>query len=240
MSYHFLDASDVASPYALPNVEIYEASQCEDCDAIDPESERGGDSPECTHANLRRGFFYQFGTPGCMPDGEPCSPYASEAEALAAARDFAGYCEHGIEDCGETCEACDAESAGKLFVLANRRIGNGPAFYVDASYVRRIDAKSESEVTCWASREFAARQLTNDMKCSGWGVYTLAEAREFSPEPDAGELARAEASEDCAARDARALAQIVALLSGTEWNADTCDAIATSLRAAGFEIADHV
>jgi hypothetical protein len=36
------------------------------------------------------GWYYAFGFPGCLWDGEPIGPFNSEAEALAAAREDAG------------------------------------------------------------------------------------------------------------------------------------------------------
>jgi hypothetical protein len=33
------------------------------------------------------GFYYWFCIPGCMPDSEPNGPYATEEEALEAARE---------------------------------------------------------------------------------------------------------------------------------------------------------
>lgn len=87
MGYFYSDPKREGDPHALPNVEIFDATQCEECGAIDPETHFGGDSPYCPHSETRRGFFYQFGFPGCIPDGEPCGPFASEAEALADARE---------------------------------------------------------------------------------------------------------------------------------------------------------
>jgi hypothetical protein len=52
------------------------------------------------------GFWYAYGSPGYLWDGEPTGPYATEEEALQAAREAAGYCPHGCAD-EDPCEECD-------------------------------------------------------------------------------------------------------------------------------------
>ena len=69
------------------------------------------------HSNLidcspLEGWYFAFldGGLDCWAEGGPSGPYASEAEALAAARDAAGMCPHGLED-DEPCEACEPVGA---------------------------------------------------------------------------------------------------------------------------------
>lgn len=37
---------------------------------------------------LAAGFYWWACFPGCLPDGEPCGPFFTEAEAIADAQDF--------------------------------------------------------------------------------------------------------------------------------------------------------
>lgn len=101
----YSDPSRETDPHALPDLEIWDAA------VWDVECSRGCGSfevngstieacaPECfcpscernsgiAEKSARRAFWYWFCFPGCMPDSEPSGPYDSEAEALAAARDF--------------------------------------------------------------------------------------------------------------------------------------------------------
>ncbi len=77
MSQHYSDPSRESDPHALPNVEVFYMSAADllDSDWTDGE----GDSKDT-------GWYYWYCFPGCLPDSYPCGPYASEAEALAAAR----------------------------------------------------------------------------------------------------------------------------------------------------------
>ena len=68
MPYVYSDPSRESETYSLPNVEIFEIVE--------------GDESE-----LEAGWYYAFGFPGCLWDGEPDGPYASEAEAVEAARE---------------------------------------------------------------------------------------------------------------------------------------------------------
>jgi hypothetical protein len=76
MAHHYSDPKRESDPTALPNVEVYyltaeEAGNDEDGDPVAPNG----------------GWFYAFGFPGCMHDGEPMGPFDTEAEALADARE---------------------------------------------------------------------------------------------------------------------------------------------------------
>lgn len=74
MAYHYSDPKRASDPHALPNVEVFYV----------PAEESG-----TTEENEARepGWYFAFGFPGCLHDGEPEGPYTSEAGALAAARE---------------------------------------------------------------------------------------------------------------------------------------------------------
>ena len=68
MPYIYSDPTRETLPHALPNVEVfYSAGEGEDGDLT--------------------GWFYAFGFPGCMWDGEPMGPFDTREEAIAAARE---------------------------------------------------------------------------------------------------------------------------------------------------------
>lgn len=71
-------------PHALPDVEVFyidarKARQNTKLAALD----RGGDALQ------EEGWYWWLCFPGCLPDSEPDGPYASEADALAAAQEEA-------------------------------------------------------------------------------------------------------------------------------------------------------
>lgn len=78
MGYEYTDESRARDPHALPDVEVFHVS-----DAVSKTVKPFGIERDA-------GWYFAFGFPGCLWDGEPSGPYASEAEALAAARDAAG------------------------------------------------------------------------------------------------------------------------------------------------------
>lgn len=63
---------------SLPNIEVFFLKKATIlvCDMRDEE----GDPFE-------EGWYWQTGFPGCMPDGEPNGPFATQADALADARE---------------------------------------------------------------------------------------------------------------------------------------------------------
>lgn len=85
----YSDPERETEPASLPDVEVFYmdendiASVARD-NGIDPEDadkvaeETGYSGP---------GFYFWFCLPGCMPDSEPNGPYATEEEALEAARE---------------------------------------------------------------------------------------------------------------------------------------------------------
>ena len=62
-----------SDPYALPDIEVFHS-------ALYPRE--AGDTP------LEDGYYWWPCFPGCLPDGEPVGPFASQDEALADARSF--------------------------------------------------------------------------------------------------------------------------------------------------------
>ena len=115
MAYHYSDPKRESDPHALPNVEVFRGilRTCTDCGAeqLADDSVIGDDAfPDCecdeSHINSSPGWFWQACFPGCLPDGEPNGPFDSEAEALAAAREAAGFCPNGRPD-GAPCYPCD-------------------------------------------------------------------------------------------------------------------------------------
>lgn len=75
MPYEYSDPTRASEPHALPNVEVF---------WDDDDNGRNFDSEG---EPVAPGWYYAFGFPGCLWDGEPSGPYATEAEALAAARE---------------------------------------------------------------------------------------------------------------------------------------------------------
>lgn len=96
MSQHYSDPKRETEPTALPDVEVFRAPmwECEACDASFTGCETGSAEkvpcPECGSKAVSEGqrdaWWWWSCFPGCMPDGEPMGPFATEAEALEDAR----------------------------------------------------------------------------------------------------------------------------------------------------------
>ena len=101
MSQHYSDPEQELSPTSLPDVEVWEDyisivhSRCGDF-KVGRESESArGFCPSCDRATCvdevetteKTGWFWWTCLPGCLPDSDPYGPFASEAEALADARE---------------------------------------------------------------------------------------------------------------------------------------------------------
>jgi hypothetical protein len=78
MSQAYSDPSRADDPYALPNVEVFQIFTMEG-----QETGEDGEDGE----PLIPGWYWQACFPGCLPDGEPIGPFASETEALADAQE---------------------------------------------------------------------------------------------------------------------------------------------------------
>lgn len=80
MGFYYSTAEREVSKTALPDIEVFH---------IGPVA-MGGCTPECPIADgfhaEHVGWYWQACFPGCLPDGEPCGPFATEADALADAR----------------------------------------------------------------------------------------------------------------------------------------------------------
>lgn len=61
----YSDPRRMGDPYALPDIEVFEATS--DMDPLEP------------------GWYFWYCLPGCLPDSDPCGPYATAAEAETAA-----------------------------------------------------------------------------------------------------------------------------------------------------------
>lgn len=74
--YHYSDETRESDAYSLPDVEVFQVGAGELTDS---------DGEPC-----EAGWYYAFGFPGCLWDGDPIGPFQSEAEALADAREGLG------------------------------------------------------------------------------------------------------------------------------------------------------
>jgi len=149
MAYHYTDQSRETEPNALPDVEVFEA--CADCapnliHSDDPSYRAEG----CNARRLR--WYYAHGSPGCLWDSDPIGPFDTEAEALTAAREAAGFCAHGIPD-EVICEECPAP---ELWVLRE----TGPYGVENPRYYAHGDNPADPlDTAVWASEEGARLAL---------------------------------------------------------------------------------
>jgi len=102
MPQHYSDPSRASDPYALPDVEVFEAQlgSCPRCSSRHPYFNRDDYCPSCEHYGTNTGrasrrklrplkataWYWQPCFPGCLPDSDPIGPFASEADALADAQ----------------------------------------------------------------------------------------------------------------------------------------------------------
>jgi hypothetical protein len=73
MSQFYFDPTRATDPHALPDGEAFYAD-----DLTNEEGEP-----------LEAGWYWWTRFPGCMPDGEPSGPFATEADAIADAQEGA-------------------------------------------------------------------------------------------------------------------------------------------------------
>ena len=81
MGYIYSDQEREAEEHALPNVEVFEVDYYLNGDALPDEAHNLPGSETI-------GWYWQSGFPGCIPDGDPVGPFATEAEAIADAQDY--------------------------------------------------------------------------------------------------------------------------------------------------------
>ena len=111
MSQHYSNPNRETDTWSLPNIEVWQEritivrSGCGDFEVPRESEWARGFCPSCDRATCvlsldtfepsesgiehteRLAWFYWFCFPGCLPDSEPCGPFATEAEALADARE---------------------------------------------------------------------------------------------------------------------------------------------------------
>lgn len=83
MSQAYSNPKRASDPYALPDVEVF---------CIDERGEWDGepfmiDVPCEEPRQAEPGWYWWSCFPGCLPDGDPIGPFATEAEALADAQE---------------------------------------------------------------------------------------------------------------------------------------------------------
>lgn len=157
MSYEYTDSAREDDDHALPDVEVFYA------DAGELEFEEQEEPSE-------EGWYFWYCFPGCLPDSEASGPYASEEEALAAAREMAGFCPHGVPYDG-ICEECPAP---ELWTL-RREIGDGhpgtvfvPEYIADRDYTR-----DPSKASAWATESGAEMAASSDLRAAGFEPFRL-------------------------------------------------------------------
>ena len=99
MAQHYSNPQRASDAYSLPDVETFTAryGDCPYCSSTVIEDGSGQFHCEMCEgvrrvsgvvpAEINTGWFYWFCFPGCMPEGDPSGPYASEAEAVEAFTD---------------------------------------------------------------------------------------------------------------------------------------------------------
>ena len=152
MPYYYTDASRESNLHALPDVEVFYSDDYGRLIAEGKPVEGWFDGV---------GYYYAFGFPGCLWDSDPVGPYDTYEEALAAARESAGYCQHGIADDGdEVCEECPAP---ELWAVRNQwRDGLGWFVSQDgrnagSPLTSRTMTPDFKKAACWCSEEAASR-----------------------------------------------------------------------------------
>ena len=107
MTQHYSNPDRASDPYALPDLEIFQLTAAEvaerDEDLIYEYMKRHEFRLAGMNSRVRQrmldamideegitgGWFYWYCFPGCMPDSEAVGPFATHAEALADAQDYA-------------------------------------------------------------------------------------------------------------------------------------------------------
>ena len=105
MSQHYTNPKRADDPHALPNIEVFyddpagtngfhadDFENCSQCAATPVRLFHSIPSnrslcAKCHAEENPAGWYWQACFPGCLPDGDPTGPFASEAEALADARE---------------------------------------------------------------------------------------------------------------------------------------------------------
>lgn len=91
MAQHYSNPKRAHDAYALPDVEVFYMSAADFAEAKqDTWQAHKLTELEDTPWEDLAGWYYWYCLPGCLPDSEPCGPFATEAEALREARESAG------------------------------------------------------------------------------------------------------------------------------------------------------
>jgi hypothetical protein len=69
----YTDPTRASDPHALPDAEVFHV-----------------DGPNYEALQLEAGWYWWACFPGCLPDGEPCGPFATKDEAIADAQQGSG------------------------------------------------------------------------------------------------------------------------------------------------------
>jgi len=129
MSQAYSDPKRESDPHALPDLEtFYVGNYRGDCPTCADPPADADDTLQFDHDMEHIGWYWQACFPGCLPDGDPVGPFATEAEALADARD-------GITD-----EDSDDNEASPTYEVI---VGNIGCVYSgdDEDYSRRTFAE---------------------------------------------------------------------------------------------------
>jgi hypothetical protein len=91
----YSDPKRASDPHALPDVEVFEvkasaSASCPLCADDEQSSYTGSENTVAEHKANHVGFYWWACFPGCLPDGDPMGPFATQAEALADAQQNAG------------------------------------------------------------------------------------------------------------------------------------------------------
>ena len=91
MPYIYSDPTRETEEHALPDTDVFYVSDTEaalEQAALDKFEEFGEESDEYTMLLTAAGWYWWACFPGCLPDGNPNGPFATEAEATANAQDI--------------------------------------------------------------------------------------------------------------------------------------------------------
>lgn len=107
MSQHYSDPARENDPHALPDIEVFQLTAREVAESFSYEDERHEFMKRhefrlasmntqvrekmfdamVDELGIEAGWYWFSCFPGCLPDSDPCGPFATEAEALADAQE---------------------------------------------------------------------------------------------------------------------------------------------------------
>jgi len=169
MPYHYTDESKASDEPALPDVEVFKSF-------YDAKTQLplGPGSIGVFHKLMEdgepMGWYYAHGTPGCLWDSDPVGPFDSEADALKAAREAAGFCEHGVAD-EDICEECPAP---EYFALRVAGIG----LYLNGRD-HRTSVAEPWHAAVWTTRSGASQARTKLTRPLQYEIVKLSDARRW-------------------------------------------------------------